>query len=579
MVGRADYPTEPIAETSRQFRQLGIGYANLGAMLMALGLPYDSDEGRAWAAGITALMTGHAYATSAHTAARMGPFGGYAENSEHMLRVLDMHREQAAPIDEELVPSELLGAAQQAWDEACELGRRLRRAQLAGVGAGAHRHHRPDDGLRHHRHRARPRPLQDEEAGRRRHHDHRQPDGAPGPAPPRLHRGADRRDRRLHRHQQVDPRRSAPGRRPRGGVRLLDGRQHHPPHRSRQDDGRGAAVHLRCHLQDGEHARGGHASRRSSSSTSTPGSSASRPSPSTATTARWPSPSPWPRRHGPSRRRMPPRPGRGEVVERIVEKIIYQPVRQKLRARASRTFEFRVADCKGFVTVGEFEDGRPGEIFVRVSKQGSTLAGIMDAFAISVSYGLQYGVPLRGFVETFTNIRFEPAGMTDDPDIRIANSIIDYIFRSWRSMYLSSRSAPSSTSSPPASACSRRCPAWRRRSSRHRQGDMPSDPPSVESAVAAGAQLGSSAGRRHHPRRRRPRPRSATATPRSACSAASRCSGPAPATPAPAAAPPAAAADRPEAPELVTIRRPLGPRIVTRSVRIRTQGGSAPTSQ
>src|SRR3954452_23608004 len=101
LVGNADYPTEKIGDTSRKFRQLGIGYANLGAMLMALGLPYDSDEGRSWAAGVTALMTGHAYATSARTAARMGPFGGYAENSEHMLRVLDMHRQQAATIDEE----------------------------------------------------------------------------------------------------------------------------------------------------------------------------------------------------------------------------------------------------------------------------------------------------------------------------------------------------------------------------------------------------------------------------------------------------------------------------------------------
>ncbi len=88
-----------------------------------------------------------------------------------------------------------------------------------------------------------------------------------------------------------------------------------------------------------------------------------------------------------------------------------------------------MADCKGFVTVGEYEDGRPGEIFVRVSKQGSTLAGIMDAFAISVSHGLQYGVPLRSFVEAFTGMRFEPAGMTDDPDIRIANSLMDYLFR------------------------------------------------------------------------------------------------------------------------------------------------------
>jgi len=88
-----------------------------------------------------------------------------------------------------------------------------------------------------------------------------------------------------------------------------------------------------------------------------------------------------------------------------------------------------VADCHGYVTVGEYDDGRPGEIFLRVAKQGSTLAGVMDAFAISVSHGLQYGVPLKAFVEMFTNMRFEPAGMTDDPELRIASSLVDYIFR------------------------------------------------------------------------------------------------------------------------------------------------------
>ena len=129
-----------------------------------------------------------------------------------------------------------------------------------------------------------------------------------------------------------------------------------------------------------------------------------------------------------------------EVIEKIVEKIVTvkEPVRSKLpRNRRSRTFDFRVADCKGFVTVGEYEDGRPGEVFMRVSKQGSTLAGIMDAFAISISYGLQYGVPLRAYVETFTNMRFEPAGMTDDPEIRFATSILDYVFRRLAVYYLS----------------------------------------------------------------------------------------------------------------------------------------------
>ena len=127
-----------------------------------------------------------------------------------------------------------------------------------------------------------------------------------------------------------------------------------------------------------------------------------------------------------------------KIVEKTVEKIVHRPLRQKLpRSRRGRTFEFRVADCKGFATIGEYDDGRPGEIFLTVSKQGSTLSGIMDAFAKSISYGLQYGVPLRAFVEAFTNMRFEPAGMTDDPDIRFATSIMDYLFRRLAIEYLS----------------------------------------------------------------------------------------------------------------------------------------------
>ena len=127
-----------------------------------------------------------------------------------------------------------------------------------------------------------------------------------------------------------------------------------------------------------------------------------------------------------------------QQVERVVEHVIVQsPVRQKLpRTRTSKTFSFRVADCHGYATVGEFEDGRPGEVFLKVAKQGSTLSGIMDTFAISVSLGLQYGVPLRAFVEKFTNMRFEPAGMTDDPDIRFATSLVDYIFRRLAVEYL-----------------------------------------------------------------------------------------------------------------------------------------------
>ncbi|HVF76366.1 MAG TPA: vitamin B12-dependent ribonucleotide reductase, partial [Acidimicrobiales bacterium] len=124
LVGNSDYPTASIGETARRFRQLGIGYANLGALLMAQGMAYDSEDGRAWAAGITALLTGTSYAVSARTAARMGPFAGYSKNKEHMLRVLRMHRDEVARIDEERVQTSLLDAAQEAWDDAVETGER-----------------------------------------------------------------------------------------------------------------------------------------------------------------------------------------------------------------------------------------------------------------------------------------------------------------------------------------------------------------------------------------------------------------------------------------------------------------------
>jgi ribonucleoside-diphosphate reductase alpha chain len=110
--------------------------------------------------------------------------------------------------------------------------------------------------------------------------------------------------------------------------------------------------------------------------------------------------------------------------------VVKQPIRERLpRKRKGSTFSFRVADCEGYVNVGEYEDGRPGELFLKVSKQGSTLAGVMDAFAISVSLGLQHGVPLKTYVSKYTNMRFEPAGMTDDPELRIASSLVDYVFR------------------------------------------------------------------------------------------------------------------------------------------------------
>jgi len=436
LVGRADYPTKAIGETSHKFRQLGLGYANLGAMLMALGLPYDSDAGRAWAAAVTALMTGHAYATSARTAARMGPFAGYAENAEHVQRVLGMHRDEAAHVDEELVPADLLGAAQQSWDQACELAEAagVRNAQasvLAPTGTiglmmdcdttGVE----PDLGLCKMKklvgggtmtivNQTVPRALRrlgyspDQVTEIVAYIDeHKTILGAPGLRASHIAVFAcSMGDNPIHYS---------------GHVRMMGAIQPFISGALSKTVNMPEEVTVeeveQLHIDAWKLGVKAVAIYRDNCKVGQPLAMARKVTMVTETDV--------------------VADGSGSVneivreVERVVETIIVkEPVREKMpRNRTSRTFEFRVADCKGFVNVGEYPDGRPGEIFIRISKQGSTLAGIMDAFAISVSYGLQYGVPLRAYIETLTNTRFEPAGMTDDPDIRIASSLVDYIFR------------------------------------------------------------------------------------------------------------------------------------------------------
>jgi ribonucleoside-diphosphate reductase alpha chain len=441
LVGNADYPTEKIAETSRRFRQLGIGYANLGALLMALGLPYDSDGGRAWAGAITALMTGHAYATSARTAGRMGPFAGYAENEEHMLNVLRMHRAAAADIDEELVPPALLGAAQQSWDEAVELGEQfgVRNSQasvLAPTGTigllmdcdttGVE----PDLGLCKMKklvgggtmtivNQTVPRALRrlgytpgEIDAIVRHIDEHKTILGAPGLDPEHIPVFAcSMGDNAIHYS---------------GHVRMMGAVQPFISGAISKTVNMPEDVTVedieQLHIDAWQLGIKAVAIYRDNCKVAQPLSMAKKGDKAAPLVADLLA-------------AVPTAPA--QVVTKIVERIVNQPSRERLpRNRRSRTFEFRVADCKGFVTVGEYDDGRPGEVFMKVSKQGSTLAGIMDAFAISVSHGLQYGVPLQAFVGAFTNMRFEPAGMTDDPDIRFASSLIDYIFRRMAVDYL-----------------------------------------------------------------------------------------------------------------------------------------------
>ncbi|MGI8663950.1 MAG: vitamin B12-dependent ribonucleotide reductase [Acidimicrobiales bacterium] len=484
LVGRADYPTGPIGETSRQFRQLGIGYANLGALLMALGLAYDSADGRAWAAAITALMTGHAYEVSARTAARMGPFAGYAANREHMLRVLNMHREAAARIDEELVPSAILSAAQEAWDAACELGadygvRNSQASVLAPTGTigllmdcdttGIE----PDLGLVKMKklvgggtmtivNQTIPRALRrlgysDEQAVEVIAYidEHKSILGAPHISAEHIDVFAcSMGDNTIHYTGHVKMM---------GAVQpfisgAISKTVNMPEDVSVEDV-------EQLHIDAWQLGIKAVAIYRDSCKVAQPLSTMKKAVPGEELA-------------------LPVTPS--EVVERIVEKIVTvkEPARTKLpRNRTSHTFEFRVADCKGFVTVGEYDDGRPGEIFLRVSKQGSTLAGIMDAFAISVSHGLQYGVPLRSFVEAFTNMRFEPAGMTDDPDIRIASSVLDYIFRRLAVDYLSQPERAELNILTVKERTQPTLPGVDESTIETVQGhDIPADPPSIESA-------------------------------------------------------------------------------------------------
>jgi ribonucleoside-diphosphate reductase alpha chain len=481
LVGRADYPTEGIADTSRRFRQLGIGYANLGALLMALGLPYDSDGGRAYAAAVTSLMTGHAYEVSARTASRMGPFAGFAENREHMLRVLGQHQEAAARIDEELVPPDLLSAAQESWDMACELGehygvRNSQASVLAPTGTiglmmdcdttGIE----PDLGLVKMKklvgggtmsivNQTVPRALEQLGYG-------------PGEIDDII--------------AYIDENKSIVG-----APHLL-------------------AEHLpvfACSMGDNVIHHTGHVRMMAAVQPFISGAiskTVNMPEEATVEEVEQLHIDAW--RLGvkaiaiyrdnckvgqplsTAKKESAAAPGPGAqltgTAAKVVEKIIKVPVRAKLpRNRTSKTFEFRVADCKGFVTIGEYDDGRPGELFLRVSKQGSTLAGIMDAFSISVSYGLQYGVPLRHYIEAFTNTRFEPAGITDDADLRIATSILDYIFRRLAVNYLSYEERAELGILTTGERTQPTLPGVEETVVQTSQGqDVPADPPSIDSS-------------------------------------------------------------------------------------------------
>jgi ribonucleoside-diphosphate reductase alpha chain len=423
-VGFASYPTTAIAENTHKMRQLGQGFANLGALLMAQGLAYDSDEGRAWAGALMAIMTGHCYATSAKIAERVGPYEEYAKNQEPHLRVIAKHRAAAYALVNESVPAELAEAARDAWDSALTLGEEhgYRNAQatvLAPTGTigllmdcdttGIE----PDLALKKMKklvgggtmsivNQTVPRAL------RKLGYD----DSQVSDIVTYIDENSHVVDAPHLREEHMTVFDTAMGERSihyMGHIKMMGAVQpfisgaisktvNLPEHVTVEDVEQAYVEGWRLGLK-------AIAVYRDNCKVAQPLSTAKK--------------------------------GDDKLDEKKSVTELPEPVRRRLpKIRRSVTFKFRVADTEGYCTAGEFPDGRVGELFLRVAKQGSTLAGIMDAFAISISMGLQYGVPLSAYVKQFTNTRFEPSGMTDDPDFRIATSILDYVFRRLAAEYL-----------------------------------------------------------------------------------------------------------------------------------------------
>jgi ribonucleoside-diphosphate reductase alpha chain len=416
----ADFPTESIGKTTVDYRQLGIGYANLGALLMAMGLGYDSDAGRAMAATITSLMTGTSYKRSAELAAVVGPYAGYARNAEAHQRVMRKHQAANDVVRTYAVnDSATHKLATQAWADVVALGNKFgfRNAQasvLAPTGTIGFMMDcdttgiEPDFSLVKFKklvgggslqivNQTIPRALaklgydsEKVEAIVDYIAEHGHVVDAPGLKP--------------EHYPVFDTAMGLRSLAPMGHVRMMAACQPflsgaisktvNLPESATVEEieevylqswklGLKATAIYRDNCKVGQPLSDGKAGKTE------------------------------------------------ETVEAAAAPVVeYRPTRRRLpKSRQSRTTSFSVGGAEGYMTSGAHDDGELGEVFLKLGKQGSTLAGVMDAFSIAVSIGLQYGVPLETYVTKFTNLRFDPAGMTDDPDVRMAQSIMDYIFR------------------------------------------------------------------------------------------------------------------------------------------------------
>ncbi|MDP3703804.1 MAG: vitamin B12-dependent ribonucleotide reductase [Candidatus Omnitrophota bacterium] len=417
IVDNSSYPTAKIERTARDYRQLGLGYANLGALLMSLGIPYDSEEGRAWAGAITALTCGHAYEVSGQIAEQLGSYAGFASNREPHLRVLRKHRSHVDKINSRLVPESLLRSATRVWDEAIRFGERcgVRNAQvtvLAPTGTisflldcdttGVE----PDIALVKYKrlvgggmlkivNQTVPRALKrlgyeprEVEAIVQHIDEHDTIEGAPGLKPEHLSI-FDCAFRPIHGTRFIHSM---------GHVRMMAAAQ---PFIS-------GAISKTINMPE----------------------AATVEEIMQAYTEAWRLGLKAVAIYRDGSKRVQPLSTSKEDKGAAAKAPVGTPYRRRLPdERQAITHKFSIGGHEGYLTVGLFEDGQPGEIFIVMSKEGSTLSGVMDCFATTVSLSLQYGVPLKVLVNKFNHVRFEPSGVTNNKDIRFAKSVIDYIFR------------------------------------------------------------------------------------------------------------------------------------------------------
>ena len=416
LVDNSSYPTEEITRNARDFRELGLGYANLGALLMSLGLPYDSDAGRSYAAAVTALLTGEGYLQSTRVADRLEPFGGYSVNREPMLKVLDMHRTRAHKISSAHVPLDLLTAVREVWDTVCEEGEEhgVRNSQisvLAPTGTIAFMMDCDTTGV--------------------------EPDIAlvkykrlvGGGMLTIVNHTVPRSLKRLgydaRQIQEI--------------VEYIDeqGTIEGAPH-LREDD----LPVFDCAFKPANGSRSihymGHIRMMGATQPFISGAiskTINMPMDASVDEVAQAYVEAWKLgvkavaiyRDGSKRTQPLSTSGKTETPNGAADS---RPLRHKLPdERRSITHKFDIAGHEGYITAGMYEDGQPGEIFITMSKEGSTISGLMDSFATAISMAMQYGVPLRVLVDKFSHMRFEPSGFTRNPDIPMAKSIMDYLFR------------------------------------------------------------------------------------------------------------------------------------------------------